>query len=322
MNISSHEPLPFSHPLSAHLPRESIVKPAKPFLLFALLLGLVTTGPLFAQDKKEAEKKSEEAKKPVVSIFPDKALESVVRRNVFEKRDNDEPLTAKDVEKISTVEGKGKGIRDLRGLEHCISLQLLDLENNDIADIDPIMGLKNLQSINLAKNRIGDLTAITKLTRIQYLHLANNRIVDLQPLEGLQNLRSLYLSNNKIKELTSIAELEKIWSLYFDGNRVKSLQPLAKLRWLSNLDIRRNGLEDLAPLKALTEIKYLAMDKNKISDLTPLVEMAEKDAEGEQRFSPFWRIYLADNPLSDKAKEQLNKIKELGGRISEEAIPE
>ena len=122
--------------------------PSRTFL-FALLLSVLTTHLLVAQDKKKEEKKAE-AKK-VVSIFPDKSLEKVVRRYVFAKRDNSEPLTADDVKNISTIEGKGKGIRDLRGLEQCKALQLLDLEDNDIADIDPIMDLKLLQSVNLAK---------------------------------------------------------------------------------------------------------------------------------------------------------------------------
>ena len=79
-------------------------------------------------------------------LFPDAKLEAVVRQYVFAKRDNTEPLTADDVKNISTIEGKDKGIRDLRGLEKCTSLALLDLEANDIADLDPIAGLVNIQS--------------------------------------------------------------------------------------------------------------------------------------------------------------------------------
>jgi len=294
-------------------------------ILITLLFVFTSFHFALAQVEKNGEKDSpaeEEKAEKIVSIFPDKNLEAVVRRNVFEKRDNDEPLTAEDVENISTIEGKGKAVRDLRGLEKCISLALLDLDNNDIADIDPISELKNLQSINLARNRIGDLTALAKLERLQYLHLAHNRIVDVEPISGLKNLRSLYLSDNKIKDLQPLAELEKVWSLYLDNNQVKSLKPIAKMKWLSSLDLRQNRLKDLEPLSSLTELKYLAIEKNQISDLSTLLRMAEKDAASEQRFAPFWRIYLADNPLSDEAKAQLKKIQKLGGRISEKAIPE
>ena len=117
--------------------------------------------------------------------------------------------------------------------------------------------------------------------------------------------------------------LEKIWSLYVDGNRIAVLRPLSKLKWLSSLDLRKNQIQDLSPLAELSELKYLAIEKNEITDLTVLVQMAEKDAEGEQRFAPFWRIYVAGNPLSEKANsEQLERLKELGGRVSEEPIPD
>jgi hypothetical protein len=81
-------------------------------------------------------------------LFPDKGLEAVVRREVFEKRYNSEPLTADDVKNISQVIGKGKGIKSLEGLQHCKALMKLDLENNEIADLTPIKDLKLLQSID------------------------------------------------------------------------------------------------------------------------------------------------------------------------------
>src|SRR5262245_60624836 len=46
-------------------------------------------------------------------LFPDKNLEAVVRQYVFEKRNNAEPLTEKDVETISFIRGKNKGITNL-----------------------------------------------------------------------------------------------------------------------------------------------------------------------------------------------------------------
>ena len=131
----------------------------------------------------------------------------------------------------------------------------------------------------------------------------------------------MYLSNNKVKDLAPLADLEKIWSLSLDGNRVHSLEPLQKMKWLSSLDLRGNGLETLDPLAKLTELKYLVIEGNKIADLSTLVEMATKDAEGERRFSPFWRIYLAENPLEEEAKKQIPEIVKLGGRVFEEPIP-
>ena len=46
--------------------------------------------------------------------------------------------------------GKGKGIKNLEGLQHCKALMLIDLEDNEISDLTPIAELKRLQSVTLA----------------------------------------------------------------------------------------------------------------------------------------------------------------------------
>ncbi len=244
------------------------------------------------------------------SIFPDKNLEAAVRREVFEKRNNDQPITADDVKNISTIKGKNAGIKDLKGLEHCRSLAVLDLEGNEIADLAPIKDLSNIQTLTLAKNKITDLKPIEGLTKLQYLHLAENEIADLTPLAKLENMRSLYLSGNKIKELKPIASLTKTWSLYLDGNEINDINPLAELKKLDSLDLRGNAVADITPLAGLTEWKYLFLDKNKITDIGVLVEMAKKDREGDNRFALFWNVYLSGNPLSEEAKtKQLGELK-------------
>ena len=103
---------------------------------------------------------SQEAKSTApqpVSIFPDKTLETAVRAEVFEKRYNDEPITEADVAKISRVinvpsvrRGDLPKIQSLEGLQHCKALMLIDLKDNEIADLKPIA-----QSQTLAVGHIG-----------------------------------------------------------------------------------------------------------------------------------------------------------------------
>ena len=83
----------------------------KAFVRGVCLLVLMSSGFVFGQEK-EGEKKE-----PPKSAFADKKLEEAVRRYVFEKRDNDQPITAEDVKNISTIEAKRKGITNLSGLD-------------------------------------------------------------------------------------------------------------------------------------------------------------------------------------------------------------
>ena len=248
-------------------------------------------------------------------LIPDKNLEAAVRRSVFEKRDNDKPLTAEDLEKISTITGRGKGIKSLQGLEHCRALAELVLPDNEIGDLSPLKDLKELQTATLSNNKIKDLKPLETVTALQYLELSGNEIENLAPLEKLSNMRSLYLSKNKVKDLKPVAKLEKLWSLYLDGNQVSDLKPLAKLPWLSDLDLTGNKVADLAPLKEHDELRHLILNGNQVKDLGVLLEMAKKDVEGSRRFAPFWNVYLDGNPLSDDAKKQIEELKKLGVRI-------
>jgi internalin A len=249
-------------------------------------------------------------------LFPDKNLEAVVRQYVFEKRNKPDPLVEADVVNISTIVGKGKKIASLQGLEKCKSLALLDLENNDIAQIEPIKELKLIQSLNLAKNKIQSLAPLAGLTGIQYLVVSDNQVADLAPLREIKALVNLYASHNQIKDLSPLTGTPKLVSLYLDGNPLEGIGPLASLKNLERLDLRSTGTSDLMALAGHTEWRYLFLNDNKITDLSVLLAAAKQDFEGQKRFSPFWKLYIGNNPLSDAAKSsQLDELKKYGARI-------
>jgi internalin A len=291
--------VPRYSPPPARSPGQSFMKS------LALFVGLALLAPLALPHVAAAQ-----------SVFPDKNLEKVVRKYVFAKKNNEEPLTADDVKNISTIEGKNSQVTNLAGLEHCISLKLLDLEGNEVSDLAPLKDLKEIQSLNLASNKITSIAPLAELTALQYLQLDNNQIEDLSPLAKMDNMMSLYLANNKIKNIEILAKLPKIHSLYLEGNEGVDLKPLAELKRLSSLDLSNTGISDLSPLAGHTEIRFLMLSKNKLTDLTTLVEMAKKDSESERRFSPFWRIYLGENPLTNATKgAQVEELKKLGGKV-------
>lgn len=245
----------------------------------------------------------------LADLFPDKALEAAVRKFSATKRDTDMPLTVEDVKDISTVEGVGKGIKDLTGLENLKSLALLNLAGNEISDLSALAGLKGLQWLDLSKNKIKDLKPLENLGSLQYLQLADNEVSDLAPLAKLERLTSLYLSRNKVADLAPVAGLKKLWSLYVDHNAVSDLKPVAELKRLTTIDVRANQISDLAPLAGLTDLRsFVLLSDNKISDISVLIDMAKKDQEKEKRFAPYWEVHLTGNPLKDEQVEALRKI--------------
>src|SRR5689334_12308780 len=82
------------------------------------------------------------------SIFPDKKLESAARKQVFDKRETDQPIVESDVLNISTIDGKGLGITNLTGLDKCRNLASIDLAKNKIDNLKPLAGLEKVQYLN------------------------------------------------------------------------------------------------------------------------------------------------------------------------------
>lgn len=222
------------------------------------------------------------------SLFPDPALEAAVRSYVFEKRHNDEPLTPDDVKDLSQVVARRKGIQSLEGLQHCKRLMLLDVADNDIADLEPIADLNLIQSLTLKNNRIVDISPLAGLKRLQYLELSGNQVEDISPLAGLTAMNSLYLANNEISDISAVSGMTRLWSLYLEGNQV----------------------EDVSPVKELPGLQRLALDDNQISDISSLIEMAEKDVDGKDRFARYWRVTLDGNPLPAEEVAELEAIRE------------
>lgn len=251
-------------------------------------------------------------------LFPDKGLEAVVRREVFEKRYNSEPLTADDVKNISQVIGKGKGIKSLEGLQYCKALMKLDLENNEIADLTPIKDLKLLQSIDLSSNKIESLEALAGLVQSQYLQVSKNGIVDLGPLRGMANLRSLYAAENKIKSIEPISGLRKMWTLHLSGNPMEDLASLNQLAGLESISLRGCGIKSLEFVRALKP-NLLVLTDNPIGDFGPLVESVEADAKTDSRFAPYLKLYLDESLLKDPSHNvSIERLRTAGVRINPE----
>lgn len=249
------------------------------------------------------------------SIFPDKALEAVVRKSVFEKRNTDQPIVAKDVEKISTIKAPKAGIKSIQGLEHCKELRELNLSGNEIEDIAPLAGLKYLQSLDVSSNKVSSLEPVRNLAMLQYLNMGGNQIADLAPLAGHQTIWALYLESNKITDINVLADLPRLVALYLDDNQVKDISVVAKLTKLERIGLLRNQVTDLAPLTASNYWKYIFVEGNQLAEIGPLVEMCRKDLAERKRFAPFVRIYLEENPLSDRGKAQVEELKQMGIRL-------
>jgi Leucine-rich repeat (LRR) protein len=76
-------------------------------------------------------------------------------------------------------------------------VRYLDLSGNSLVDIQVLSELRNLHTLNVAKNQINSFSAFSPcvddqiLPFLQFLNLSGNKIQRLENLENLRSLRKL-----------------------------------------------------------------------------------------------------------------------------------
>lgn len=125
---------------------------------------------------------------PVVE-FPDYNLNLVIRgaAGVLEG-----DIHASDLMEIPEIDARDSNIADLSGLEYCINLTVLNLNNNYISDVSPLSGLTNLYLLSLQNNRIVDIMPLANnlgLGEGDIISLNGNPLDDQSKLLGITALK-------------------------------------------------------------------------------------------------------------------------------------
>jgi len=102
------------------------------------------------------------------------------------------------LEDTDEIELSGSDINDLDGAQLCIHAVTIDLSDNQIADIEPLLDLTLLEELNLSDNRIGLIDGLENLNNLKNLQLSYNCISDISPLFELERLEYVSLEGNKV----------------------------------------------------------------------------------------------------------------------------
>lgn len=160
-------------------------------------------------------------------LFKDPALESAIREMINKPTGK---IVSGDVDYLTALVARDKGIESLSGLEHLHNLVVLDLRDNHISDLMPIKGLVKLKEINLRNNLIRDLSPLQQLGQLSSLNIRDNYIADVAPLGGLP-LKDVNLRNNRIADVAPLASLASLKDkLYLQGNPIRDYSPLNSIQ--------------------------------------------------------------------------------------------
>ena len=187
--------------------------------------------------------------------MPDPNLRQAVRDQLALPANR--PLLKADMKRLTGLEGRKRGIRELTGLEHATYLQWTNLGGNEIRDISPLAALVHLGGLWIYTNPISNLLPLANLTELKQLNLAGCEISDIRPLANLRNLEYLILGYNRIEDITPLRNLTHLTELRLTDNRIADYSPLANLVFLETLHIRENPGFNIRPLENLTLSEFL-----------------------------------------------------------------
>ena len=221
----------------------------------------------------------------VVITFPDTGLESAIRSELNKPVGD---IYRTELIPITELVADSMGIADLTGLENCVNLQVLSLENNQIIDLGPITGLSTLNDLNLAKNQIVAIDALAGLVGLWRLSLRDNQIDSITSLSGLTNLQYLFCSDNPLADIGPLVGLTKMTYLELMNNEISDISPLAGMTDLEYLFLWHKDISDVTPLSGLTKLKCLYVELNQLSDIGPLSGLIDLQ-----------ELYLRYNSISD-----------------------
>jgi Leucine-rich repeat (LRR) protein len=80
----------------------------------------------------------------------------------------------------------GAGVQTLAGIEALVNLEQLELGDNAITNLSPLIPLKNLRVLGLRNNRVGDTRPLDELPILRFLSLEGNERVPCRQLDTLQ----------------------------------------------------------------------------------------------------------------------------------------
>lgn len=155
----------------------------------------------------------------------------------------------------------------LEHVSHCTKLEVLILANCGLNNLSPLSNMNGLRILDLSENSISSIIPLVDLSSLDELYLGHNALTGVPILRGLKSLRILDLSYNALEHVSGISACTALERLNVSHNKLTSLTAVSALQELIWLNASNNSLTDTAPLVPCTKLEGLVMTDNKLTEL-------------------------------------------------------
>lgn len=173
------------------------------------------------------------------------------------------------------------------------------LDNLDLHSLPFLLRrTRNLQTLNISKNKIHNLSIISTLRDLRVLIADDNLITDIGPLKAAQNLQLISLNNNFVKtNFPVFKELPLLKEVQLAGNRINNDQVklILESQFIQKISLENNPID--APKKYLTDIASLRSFFNidiSVQANDPATETVQSQAPIEEKVEHL-KVHPDDN---------------------------
>ena len=126
-------------------------------------------------------------------VLDDAALQACLNQVLASNKDM-------DLEGVTLIACPAAGITTLDGIGNLPNLEQLDVSDNAITNISPLLALKNLRVLGLRNNMVGSVGALASLPLLRFVSLSGNSRIPCREVAALESK----LGNTLDKPLTCL----------------------------------------------------------------------------------------------------------------------
>ena len=165
------------------------------------------------------------------------------------------------------LENCAVSVETLEHISRCPKLEVLILANCGLSNLTPLSEMNGLRILDLSENSINSLLPLVDLASLDELYLGHNALTSFPILRGLKALRVLDLSYNALDNVSGLSTCVSLERLNVSHNRLTALTAVSALKELVWLNASNNLLTDTTPLTPCTKLETLLITENKLTEV-------------------------------------------------------
>lgn len=172
-----------------------------------------------------------------------------------------------DDEIINIIGTRGEKVTIISGLENMKSLNTLILRSCLISKMNGIESIITLEKLELYDNQIEVISHLNRLSNLTVLDLSYNSIREMAPVSCCPLLEELYIAQNKLRKIEGLENMTRLRVLDLGANRIRVMEGLTGLANLRSLWLGKNKIEEIADISGLTSLTQLDIQSNRLTQL-------------------------------------------------------